>query len=697
MNVQLADTIAYADRRPKAGQGTMKFTFAPESKPLDGYTIKRAIHRGGFGEVYYALSDAGKEVALKLLRNNLQVELRGVKQCLNLKHANLVTIFNVQTDGDGDHWIVMEYVAGKNLATVIDDAAGPLSPEVTQNWLSGIVSGLNYLHDRGIVHRDLKPANVFEEAGTVKIGDIGLAKFITESRRSAQTESVGTVYYMAPEVAHGRYGKEVDIYSLGILLYEMLTGRVPFDGESTAEILMKHLTEKPDLSPLPARLRPVLAHALEKDPLKRTPSAVQLLTEFNMALRGIEVATEIPDESFAGADVSPAFQGETARKHRKHARNLRREARKAARYEYKAARKRRRAQRHVNRAAGLNFDGHERQRTRHSSRSLQRVENGNDSPLALVVKIGAVMLVLMALFAPWTAFASLRLLFIGGIIVALSYGMIRLCRLLTVPLTGDGASIVSVENGMPTQAVSGQPFVARHVRHLTPETLRSIPLRHRMADLTGTMTYSVFVTALVTVGLWTMVAGMFGGGGVGHFALFAVTTLLGAWAVLVPSKLWEGTSVQSHVRRLTLIGAGALVGAAAYCLHQSLMVEVGWDFWARNNVGVNALFRNAGSRSLVSSSLQPTLVGYMIFFGALFGVRRWWRHSDSFRKKRVRVGSLLLTGLAGFVLPLIFAFPQAWGLMWAVAISIVVQLSSACATPEDRQRLTEGGRNGSEA
>ena len=89
----------------------MKFTFAPESTPLDGFTIKRAIHRGGFGEVYYALSDAGKEVALKLLNNNLEVELRGVSQCLNLKHPNLVTIFDMKTDNDGDHWIVMEYVS----------------------------------------------------------------------------------------------------------------------------------------------------------------------------------------------------------------------------------------------------------------------------------------------------------------------------------------------------------------------------------------------------------------------------------------------------------------------------------------------------------------------------------------------------------------------------------------------------------
>ena len=291
-------------------RSTMKFTFPPESKPLDGYTIKRAIHRGGFGEVYYAHSDAGKEVALKLLQQNLEIELRGVRQCMNLKHPNLVTIFDIRTDADGDHWIVMEYVHGKSLDRIIDEADGqPLSMDEIGKLLAGMVAGLSFLHDRGIVHRDLKPANVFQENGVVKIGDVGLAKFITQSKRSAQTESVGTVYYMAPEVARGRYGHEVDVYSLGIVLYEMLTGRVPFDGESTAEILMKHLSERPDLTPLPKRLRPVLSNALEKDPLKRTASVDQLLAEFRKAVAGVEIATTIPEDSFQRvAAVVPAVQ-----------------------------------------------------------------------------------------------------------------------------------------------------------------------------------------------------------------------------------------------------------------------------------------------------------------------------------------------------------------------------------------------------
>ncbi|HUG92814.1 MAG TPA: serine/threonine-protein kinase, partial [Planctomycetaceae bacterium] len=249
----------------------MKFTYPPESRPLDGYTIKRGIERGGFGEVYYALSDGGKEVAIKLLQQNMDVELRGVSQCLNLKHPNLVTIFDIRRDADDDHWIVMEFVSGEGLDKHIARNPGGMPVEDALGWLSGIAAGLTFLHDRGIVHRDLKPANVYREEDVVKIGDVGLSKFISESRRNAQTQSVGTVYYMAPEVAHGRYGREVDIYALGVVLYEMLTGRVPFDGESTAEILMKHLSEKPDLSPLPRRLRPVIGRALEKDPMRRTP------------------------------------------------------------------------------------------------------------------------------------------------------------------------------------------------------------------------------------------------------------------------------------------------------------------------------------------------------------------------------------------------------------------------------------------
>ena len=114
----------------------------------------------------------------------------------------------------------------------------------------------------------------------VKIGDYGLSKFISCSRRSGQTESVGTVHYMAPEIANGRYGREIDIYALGIILFEMLTGHVPFEGESVGEVLMKHLTAEPDLTALAEPYRGIVERALAKDPdlrLKNVGELVALL------------------------------------------------------------------------------------------------------------------------------------------------------------------------------------------------------------------------------------------------------------------------------------------------------------------------------------------------------------------------------------------------------------------------------------
>ncbi len=157
------------------------------------------------------------------------------------------------------------------------------------------------------MHRDLKPANVFSDNGVVKIGDVGLSKYISESRRSAQTQSVGTVYYMAPEVARGRYGREVDIYAIGIMLVEMMTGRVPFDGETTAEILMKHLTAEPDLSAIPADVRPVIAAALEKDPGKRIADIDELERRFRAAVGAVTgQPAAIPQQKPSPLDARPA-------------------------------------------------------------------------------------------------------------------------------------------------------------------------------------------------------------------------------------------------------------------------------------------------------------------------------------------------------------------------------------------------------
>ncbi|MGD9636563.1 MAG: serine/threonine-protein kinase, partial [Pirellulales bacterium] len=261
--------------RPRAGG--MKFTYPSGARPLDGYTIKRGVGRGGFGEVYFATSDAGKEVALKLIRRNLEVELRGVTQCLNLKHPNLVGVYDIRRDGLDDQWVIMEYVSGESLEDAIERYPHGMPVDQALGWMRGICAGVSYLHDHGIVHRDLKPGNIFLDEGTVKIGDYGLAKFISCSRRSGQTESVGTVHYMAPEIANGRYGREIDTYALGIILFEMLTGTVPFEGESVGEVLMKHLTAEPDLQRLAEPYRTIVQRALAKDPEARLKSVNELV------------------------------------------------------------------------------------------------------------------------------------------------------------------------------------------------------------------------------------------------------------------------------------------------------------------------------------------------------------------------------------------------------------------------------------
>jgi serine/threonine protein kinase len=274
MNRGLHATHADGSREAPAA---IKFAFPSGARPLDGYTIKRGVGRGGFGEVYYAVSDAGKEVAIKLIRRNLEVELRGVTHCLNLKHPNLLSLYDIKQDDQDNSWVVMEYVAGDSLEQVIQRHPHGMPPEEAVDWMQGIAAGVAYLHDHGIVHRDLKPGNIFRDEGVVKLGDYGLSKFISCSRRSGQTDSVGTVHYMAPEIANGRYGKEIDLYALGIVLYEMLTGRVPFEGESVGEVLMKHLTATADVSLLAEPYRTVVARALAKDPEVRFRSIQEFM------------------------------------------------------------------------------------------------------------------------------------------------------------------------------------------------------------------------------------------------------------------------------------------------------------------------------------------------------------------------------------------------------------------------------------
>lgn len=255
----------------------MPYTFRYGDRPLEGVTVQRAVGRGGFGEVYYAVTDSGKQVALKYLRENPEIELRGISHVMNLKSPHLITIYDVRKNVANEPFVIMEYISGPSLRELLIAEPHGLGPQKAAFFLDGIAKGLAYLHDRGIVHRDLKPANIFYDDGYVKIGDYGLSKHMSISRHSGQTVSVGTVHYMAPEIGSGSYTKAIDVYALGVILYEMLTGGLPFSGSSMGEILMRHLSDRPDLSGIPEPFASVIAKALAKDPHDRYADANEMV------------------------------------------------------------------------------------------------------------------------------------------------------------------------------------------------------------------------------------------------------------------------------------------------------------------------------------------------------------------------------------------------------------------------------------
>ena len=641
----------------------MKFALAPESRPLEGYTIKRAIHRGGFGEVYYALTDAGKEVALKLLHNNMDVELRGVSQCLNLKHPNLVTIFDMRQDADKDHWIIMEYVGGKGLYEVLQENPTGLPLNEVFRWLHGMTAGLSFLHDRGLVHRDLKPANVFSDADLVKIGDVGLSKYISESRRSAQTQSVGTVYYMAPEVARGRYGREVDVYSLGVILYEMITGRVPFEGETTAEILMKHLTAEPDLSVLPEKLRPVLAAALEKDPDRRISDVDELERRFRKA---------IEDSGFELAKPTPVYVSKLS-------------AKAAA------------AETELNGRFGLATANEKQNSVGFVNSWLEYWNTRVPTPIKWVL-CGAVLWMILrsGAFQPLTA---------GGLIGGMAYLVYRQFfmkrkptktslptatmadafvqpvatpQVAVPPSAATPMAVPVIMNAPQRQIAAAPPQKPATAIVYTPATVRQIPAGQRLTDVTTSLTISLAAATLVTTAVHLATDLLPKAADV---AFFGTVTLLAAWALIVPAKMWEGRTGDSVVRRLILAGLGLGVGAVAAVLQQFLMLNDSQLL----HVDGDGIFNHGtiGRINMLDGGL-PTMAGFMMFFGLLFLIRRWWWQVDSFRKARFRISSSLVTLFLGVVLSAILPFSEQLGAIWALAISAVVQLSSGWTPQEDR-------------
>ena len=252
------------------------------------YALRERVGGGATADVYRAHDGVlGREVALKVMRPAMAEdrELLGRFQreattLASLSHENVVRV----TDhgmSDGAPYLAMELVRGATLQQLLREH-GPLAEHAVRRIGEQIASALEAAHERGIVHRDLKPANILVTSdGTAKVTDFGVAHLEAMTQLTRTGEVLGTPRYIAPEQLSGRVDARTDVYALGVVLYELATGRPPFDGETTAAIVRKHLRERPtaprvlrpDLSP---SLEAVILRALEKDPARRFARAAEM-------------------------------------------------------------------------------------------------------------------------------------------------------------------------------------------------------------------------------------------------------------------------------------------------------------------------------------------------------------------------------------------------------------------------------------
>ena len=280
-----------------------------EAGTLSGrYETSARLGSGGMSNVYKATDRIlERTVAVKILAEHLSDDERFVARfrrealaVAKLIHPNIVQVYDTGVD-DGRHYIVMEYVEGRSGAQILQ-RQGPVEPEIAAEIGIQACSGLDYAHRRGIIHRDVKPGNLMVVGGpvgggemTVKLTDFGIARAIEQTRITQVGSVVGTAAYLAPEQVRGEEATPAtDVYALGVVLYQFLTGRLPYEGSSLAELAVRQQNEKP-LPPstyndeVPEPLGAAVLRALEGDPNRRYASADELAGGLRRGLEGIDV------------------------------------------------------------------------------------------------------------------------------------------------------------------------------------------------------------------------------------------------------------------------------------------------------------------------------------------------------------------------------------------------------------------------
>ena len=261
-------------------------------KRLDGrYEIHELIGVGGMANVYRCTDTVDdREVAVKILKDEYLNNEEFIRRFKNeskaiamLSHPNIVKVYDVSF-GDMIQYIVMEYIDGITLKEYLKQRNGALTWKEVVHFATQVLSALDHAHSKGIVHRDVKPQNIMLQAdGSIKMMDFGIARFSRAQSQTVSDKAIGSVHYISPEQAKGDHtDARTDIYSVGVMMYEMLSGRLPFDGTGAVSIAIMQISEKPkplaEVAPnIPVGLRQITEKAMEKDPADRYQSAQEML------------------------------------------------------------------------------------------------------------------------------------------------------------------------------------------------------------------------------------------------------------------------------------------------------------------------------------------------------------------------------------------------------------------------------------
>ncbi len=282
------------------------------------YEILRKIGDGGMAFVYQARDKLlNRIVAVKVLRPEyvddqefLVKFKREAEAVASLSHPNIVNVYDVGEDGKV-HYIVMEYVDGQNLKEIIQNE-GCLEEYTALDIAKQIAQALSAAHRNGIIHRDIKPHNILisKDGRLVKVADFGIAKAVSSSTMTNMGSVIGSVHYISPEQAKGKHlTSNADLYSLGIVMYEMIVGRVPFVGDSPISIALKHINENITFSEeeevrIPKSVRTIIGKLTEKEPANRYQTAEELIEDIEFVENNIDLPYVKDYDNFATSDMS---------------------------------------------------------------------------------------------------------------------------------------------------------------------------------------------------------------------------------------------------------------------------------------------------------------------------------------------------------------------------------------------------------